>query len=209
MCRIELADSRPAELRLGRTAWGALLAALLAGCVQKMSDQPRYEPLEASTFFADGMASRPLVPGTVARGQLRTDEHFFTGRVDGELADRLPDRSLAERSLEELLLRGRERFNIFCSPCHDRVGTGQGMVVRRGFPQPPSYHSDRLRQAPIGYFFDVATNGFGRMPSYAVRVPTDDRWAIAAYIRALQKSQHAEVDSLPEEDREKLQQVTE
>lgn len=181
------------------SCWVALLTAAGPGCRQKMVDQPRYEPLEASSFFADGQASRPLVEGTVARGQLRLDDHFFTGKTNGEFVRAFP---LAVT--EEHLKRGQERFNIFCAPCHGRLGNGQGMVVRRGFPRPPSYHIDRLRDAPVGYLFDVITNGFGRMPDYADQIPPADRWKIAAYVRALQLSQHAPVTELPEEDRQKL-----
>jgi mono/diheme cytochrome c family protein len=189
-----------------RAAIAAGLFAALAGsgCVQNMSDQPRYEPLEASTLFEDGRASRPLVVGTVARGQLRVDEAFFTGKQNGTLLTALPERALAGRDAKAVLDRGRERFEIFCAVCHGRVGHGDGMVVRSGFPQPPSYHIDRLREAPPGHFFDVVTNGSGRMPSYAAQVPPADRWAIAAYIQALQLSQHAIVSDLPSEDRDAL-----
>jgi hypothetical protein len=165
-----------------------------------MHDQPRYEPLEPSTFFADGRSSRPLVEGTVARGSLRLDELLYTGKVDGELSETLP-----LPVTHELLERGRERYNIYCTPCHDHVGNGQGMIVQRGLRQPPSFHIERLRAAPIGHFFDVITNGYGAMANYAVEVATADRWAIAAYIRALQLSQHAEVAKLPEADRRHLQ----
>ncbi|MBI4528564.1 MAG: cytochrome c [Deltaproteobacteria bacterium] len=176
-----------------------LIASTIAACQQKMADQPRYEPLSRSTFFGDRRAARPLVEGTVARGQLRTDEHLYRGREGGLLADRFPfpvDRAV--------LLRGQERYDIFCSPCHDRVGNGQGMVVRRGFPAPPSYHTDRLRRSPVGHFFNVMTNGFGFMPDYAQQIPVEDRWAIVAYIRALQLSQHATVAEIPEEKRQEL-----
>ncbi len=172
---------------------------LLAGCKQKMADQPRYEPLARSTFFDDGRAARPLVEGTVARGQLRGDEHLYVGKEGGKPVDRFPSPvTLA------VLTRGQQRFNIFCSPCHDRVGTGQGMIVRRGYRAPPSFHIDRLRQAPAGYFFDVMTNGFGVMPDYAQQVQPEDRWAIVAYIRALQLSQHATLADVPEDQRHQL-----
>ncbi len=184
-----------------------------AGCGLDMADQPKLEPLEASDFFADGQASRPLVPGTVARGHLRVDKAFFEGKIDGKPIETFPQQAVAVRLglkgddpqvLLQILDRGQQRFNIFCAPCHDRTGHGQGMVVQRGFPAPPSYHSDRLRKAPIGHFFDVATNGFGRMPDYADQIPTADRWAIVAYVRALQLSQHAEVSELPSTDRDAL-----
>jgi cytochrome c len=167
-----------------------------------MHDQPRYEPLEASSFFADGRASRPLLPGTVARGQLRTDTHAYTGKVDGNLVETLP-----MPVTRALLERGRERYNIYCAPCHDRLGGGQGMVVQRGFRRPPSLHIDRLREAPIGHFYDVMSNGFGVMMDYAAQVPPADRWAIAAYIRVLQLSQHAQLTDVPEDIRRQLQSM--
>jgi Cytochrome C oxidase, cbb3-type, subunit III len=173
---------------------------VLTGCRQDMHDQPRYEPLEPSTFFADGRSSRPLVEGTVARGYLRLDELLYTGKANGE-----PSETLPFPVTRELLGRGQERYNIYCTPCHDHVGNGQGMIVQRGLRPPPSFHIERLRAAPIGHFFDVITNGYGAMANYAVEVATVDRWAIAAYIRALQLSQHAEVAELPEADRRHLQ----
>jgi Cytochrome C oxidase, cbb3-type, subunit III len=173
--------------------------AAFAGCQQKMADQPRYEPLGGSTFFGDDRAARPLVEGTVARGQLRSDEPFYTGKEGGKLVDTFPFAvTLA------VLGRGEQRFNIFCSPCHDRVGTGQGMIVRRGYRAPASFHMDRLRQEPVGYFFDVMTNGFGVMPDYAQQIRPEDRWAIVAYIRALQLSQHATLADVPEAQRQQL-----
>ena len=141
-----------------------VLLLLTAGCRQDMHDQPRYEAFEASDFFEDGRASRPLVEGTVAQGQLRLDEHLYTGKINGELAVALP-----VPLTRQLLERGQERFDIYCSPCHDRAGSGQGIVVRRGFRRPSSFHIDRLREAPIGYFFEVMTNGFGAMMDYAVQ----------------------------------------
>jgi mono/diheme cytochrome c family protein len=165
-----------------------------------MYDEPRFEPLEASTFFDDGTSARPLVPGTVARGDLREDDGFYQGKVDGKYVTTLPvDLD------EQLLLRGQERFNIYCSPCHGRVGDGNGMIVERGFRRPPSFVStDRLLNAPVGHFYDVMTNGFGAMPSYASRVAPRDRWAIVAYIRALQRSQNGVVDDVPPELRDKI-----
>ncbi|MDQ3827943.1 MAG: cytochrome c [Candidatus Tectomicrobia bacterium] len=173
---------------------------LLAGCRQDMHEQPSYEPLEPSNFFADGRSSRPLVEGTVARGYLRLDELLYTGKINGELSGVLPF-----AVTRELLGRGQERYNIYCTPCHDHVGNGQGMIVQRGLRPPPSFHIDRLRVAPVGHFFDVITNGYGAMANYAVEVAPADRWAIAAYIRALQLSQHAAVAELPEADRRHLQ----
>ena len=172
---------------------------LLTACRQEMADQPRYEPLVRSTFFEDGRAARPLVEGTVARGELRGDELLYAGKEGGKPADLFPfPVTLA------VLTRGQQRYNIFCSPCHDRVGTGQGMIVRRGYRAPASFHMDRLRQAPAGYFFDVISNGFGVMPDYAQQVHPEDRWAIVAYIRALQLSQHATLADVPEGQRQQL-----
>lgn len=171
-----------------------------SGCRQKMADQPRYEPLGRSTFFGDERAARPLVEGTVARDQLRIDEHLYQGKQQGKLVDTFPfPVTLA------VLSRGRERYNIFCSPCHDRLGTGQGMIVRRGYRAPPSMHIERLRQAPAGHFFDVMTNGFGVMPDYTQQIRPQDRWAIAAYIRALQFSQHATVADVPVDQRQQIE----
>jgi cytochrome c553 len=169
-----------------------------------MHDQPRYEPLEASAFHADGLSARSLVPGTVPRGGLREDTHLYTGRIGDDLAADLP-MPLTSR----LLARGRERFKIYCTPCHGALGNGQGMVVQRGFPAPRSLHDDRLRGEPVGYFYDVMTNGFGRMQDYSAQVPVEDRWAIAAYIRALQLSQGAPVELLSAEDHQKLSEVME
>ena len=173
---------------------------LIAGCRQDMHDQPRYEPLEFSDFFDDGRASRPLVEGTVAQGQLQLDTLLYTGRIAGELADTLPF-----PLTRELLARGQERYNIYCSPCHDRVGTGQGIVVRRGFRRPSSFHSDRLREMPMGYYFEVVSQGFGVMMDYAAQVTPHDRWAIVAYIRALQLSQQATLADVPMAERQHLQ----
>jgi mono/diheme cytochrome c family protein len=179
---------------------GAVAVSLaLAGCRQDMHDAPRYEPLEASTFFANGQASRMLVANTVPRGLLRADTHLNEGRVDGQVATTFP-----MAITPAVMQRGQERFNVFCSPCHGRTGSGNGMVVQRGFRAPPSYHEDRLRNAPVGYFFDVMTNGFGAMQDYASQVPVADRWAIAAYIRALQLSQRATLADVPADRRAEL-----
>ena len=182
--------------RLGVLAAVVVTSIVAGACRQDMHDNPRYEPLEASTFFTDGRSERDPVPHTVARGTLRHDEQLYTGLIGGQLADTLP-----VPPTTALLARGRERFNVFCSPCHGRIGTGDGMVVRRGFRRPPTFHSDRLRSAPVGYFFDVITHGFGAMQDYATQVPVADRWAIAAYIRALQISQHASVEDVPADKR--------
>jgi hypothetical protein len=169
------------------------------GCNQMMNDEPRYKPLAASEFFQDGQSARPQVVGTVARGHLRLDQPFYAGKSGGVLVNSFPIPLNTE-----LLARGRERFDIFCSPCHGRLGNADGVVVERGFRSPPSYHIDRLRNAPVGHFVDVMTNGFGAMSSYASRVPPADRWAIAAYIRALQLSQHATLSDAPADARQKL-----
>ena len=174
-------------------------ALLLTACRQDMHDQPRYEPLMASDFFADGMASRGVVEGTVARGQLTTDDHFFQGRTGKEQVTTFPF-AVTKADFE----RGRQRYNIYCTPCHGALGDGEGMVVQRGFRHPPSLHIDRLRDAPVGHYFDVISNGFGAMPSYASRIHVRDRWAIIAYVRALQYSQNAKVGDLTAEERAKL-----
>ena len=164
-----------------------------------MHDQPKYIPLRQSSFFADQRSARPLVAGTVPRGQLRDDPLLYTGKINGADATVFPfpiD--------DKVMARGHERFDIFCSPCHGRTGQGDGMVVRRGYRHPPTYHQDRLRDAPVGHFFDVMTNGFGAMPDYAAQVSPEDRWAIAAYIRALQLSEHASMNDLPPEERAKV-----
>lgn len=175
-------------------------AAALAGCRQDMHQAPRYDPLEQSDFFADQRASRPLVEGTVARGHLRADKAFYTGKApDGAFLARVP-----VPVTREVLLRGQERFNIYCSPCHAATGEGNGMIVQRGFKAPPSFHVDRLRQERDGYFFDVMTNGFGVMQDYAAQLKPEDRWAVVAYLRALQFSRQATVADVPEAEREQL-----
>jgi hypothetical protein len=158
----------------------------LAGCRNDMHVQPKYLPLRHSDFFEDGRTSRTPPTGTIARGQLRDDTYLFTGMVNGQPGNEMPF-----PATREVLERGRERFDIYCTPCHSRVGDGNGMIVQRGFRRPPSFHEPRLRQAPLGHFYDVMTNGFGAMPDYAAQVNTRDRWAIASYIRALQFSQSA------------------
>ncbi len=168
-----------------------------------MAETGREKPLDRSAFFDDERAARPLAPGTVARGQLRADTVFYTGRDRDGLVDQMP-----VPLTKELLARGRDRFDIFCSPCHGRVGTSEGAVTKRGMRQPPSYHIQRLREAPLGHFFDVMTNGFGIMPDYAGQVPPGDRWAIAAYIRALQVSQAIPAAELAGDERTKLDAPT-
>jgi mono/diheme cytochrome c family protein len=181
--------------------WVAILIACLfaAGCRQDMHDAPRYEAYEASTTFADGRASRTAPTGTVARGWLREDDALYTGKVNGQLVDNVPF-AVSHADLK----RGQERFNIYCSPCHGRLGDGNGMVVQRGLRQAASYHNDRLRQERIGYFFDVITNGFGAMQGYAEQVPVRDRWLIASYVRVLQYSQNAPVSDVPADRRAEL-----
>ncbi len=173
--------------------------ALLTACRQDMHDQPRFEPLEHNTFFANQRASRPLVEGTVARGFLREDDHFYRGQVDGGLVTTFPFEITAE-----VLRRGQERYNIFCTPCHDKSGTGHGMIVERGFRPPPSFHIDRLRELPVGHMYDVITNGLGAMYSYAERISPKDRWAIVAYLRTLQLSHNLTVEDIPEAAHQEL-----
>ena len=184
-----------------RTAALALLSLALVGCRQDMHDAPRYEPLEASTLFIDGRSSRMLVPNTVARGMLREDEHLFQGTIGGQLTDTFPVPVTADT-----LARGRERFNVFCAPCHGRTGMGNGMIVQRGFRAPSSFHDERLRTAPVGYYVNVQTNGFGAMSDYSAQVVPADRWAIAAYMRVLQLSQRAVVEDVPADRRGELDQ---
>jgi hypothetical protein len=167
-----------------------------------MHDQPRFEALESSDFFDDGRSARPPVRGTVARGSLRQNDHLYSGRVNGELVETLPYDLNRER-----LERGHERFDIYCTPCHGGLGNGEGMIVQRGFRRPPSFHEDRLREMPIGHFYDVISNGFGTMKDYSSRIPAEDRWAIAAYIRALQLSQNATIEDVPPAERQRLEEI--
>ena len=166
-------------------------------CRQDMQDQPKYKPLAPSRFFSDGKSARQLVEGTAP--------YIPEGKATPPITDLSKMTTLPFALTPQVMDRGQERFNIYCSPCHGRLGYGNGMVVQRGFRAPPSYHIDRLRQAPLGHFYDVMTNGFGAMSSYADKVAPDDRWAVAAYIRALQLSQHATINEAPPEERAKLQ----
>lgn len=193
LCESKMMLRNPDKIRLPLLL---LAAALLAvGCRQDMQDQPRLEAFETSDFFSNGMANQAPPAGTVARGLLKDDSHFWFGRDDsGQLVSELPA-SLSWNM--ELLLRGQERYDIFCSPCHDTTGAGRGMIVRRGFKQPQPLWEDRLVDLPLGYFYDVATHGFGIMPAYRTQVPEEDRWAITAYIRVLQASQGRQLDDLP------------
>jgi mono/diheme cytochrome c family protein len=187
-------------------AW-ALAAALLtaaawgAGCRQDMHDQPKLEAYERSDFFNDGRAMREIPEHTVARGQLFDDELLYTGKVNGQPSEELPF-----PATRELLARGRDRYNVYCTPCHGQTGMGNGMVVQRGYRPPPSLHAEPQRSRPLGYYFDVMTNGFGAMPDYRAQVTPEDRWAIAAYLRALQLSQRASVDDVPADRRGELDQ---
>ena len=167
-----------------------------------MHDQPKFIPLRESTFFTDERSARPIVAGTVARGHLQEDTLLYTGKTNGKDSDVFPYAIDAKA-----MARGQERFNIYCSPCHGRTGRGDGMIVRRGYRRPPTFHQDRLRDAPVGHFFDVITNGFGAMPDYAAQVRPEDRWAIIAYLRALQLSEHATLADVPAADRSRLDQA--
>ena len=209
-------DTTNASAMTGR-ALLCLFCLVLGGCNEAdMVVQPKYKPLQASAFFADGRSSRPIEPGTIARGELTLNTAFGTGTTDdGKLVGNIPlkgfdpletlgvDESRAAR--KAALLRGRERFNIFCAPCHARTGDGDGIIVQRGFTKPPSLHEPRLREAPVGHFFHVMTHGFGAMYSYASRIPAGDRWAIVAYIRALQLSRNAALTDVPAEERAALE----
>ena len=171
-----------------------------SGCRQDMHDQPKYVPMRESTFFPDARSARPIVEGTVARGQLQEDALLYTGKVNGADTTVFPFRVDGA-----VMARGRERFDIFCAPCHGRTGQGDGMVVRRGYRRPPTIHQDRLRDAPAGHFFDVITNGFGAMPEYVTQIRAEDRWAIVAYVRALQLSGRATLADVPPSERDKIQ----
>jgi mono/diheme cytochrome c family protein len=177
------------------------LALALGACRQDMHDQPRYKPLAATQFFGDGRSARPEIEGTVARGELRIDRARYTGKDENNKElDAFPF-EITRADLQ----RGQERFNIYCSPCHSRMGDGNGMIVRRGYRRAGDYHTEKLRNAPAGHFFDVITNGYGAMPSYASRVAPDDRWRITAYIRALQLSQNARPEDVPADHRRDLE----
>lgn len=192
---------------LSYARWRALSAAIvlgllvaLSGCGRNMSEQPRAEPLEGSRFFADGSTARVAPEGTLSRERGAVDPGFYTGQGPDGLATELPVEASAE-----LLQRGQERYNIYCAPCHNYNGDGRGMIVQKGFPQPTSFQAQRLLDAPVGHFVNAMANGFGRMFSYADRVPAEDRWAIAGYIKALQLSQNAYADDLPEDVLSELQ----
>ncbi|MBI3653484.1 MAG: cytochrome c [Acidobacteria bacterium] len=191
------------------------LAFLASACREDMQNQPKYKPYRPGAFFKDGQSGRQLIDGTVARGHLNDDPLFYTGKIpetgnQSQSQGAMPSEfkgftaTFPIEVTAATLTRGQERFNIYCAVCHDRTGTGNGMVVQRGYKKPPSFHSDRLRQAPVGYFFDVITNGFGAMPDYAAQIQARDRWAIVAYLRALQLSENTNVNTLSPDERKKL-----
>lgn len=185
----------------GRARVALLVAALAGGaCRQDMHDQPKYTALEASTFFADGRSARLPLEGTVARGQLRDDAHLYEG-----LVEETPAASFPFPVDEAVMARGQDMFNAFCAPCHGLTGAGNGMVVQRGFTAPPPLSADYLRGMPPGYFFAVITNGIGAMPDHASQIRPADRWAIVAYLQALQLSAGATLDDVPPADRGRLQ----
>jgi hypothetical protein len=175
------------------------MAASLVACRQDMHDQPKFKGYRKTSFFSDKRSVRPVIEDTVARGQLRSDDRFYTGKEDGK-----PLVDLPVPVTKALLSRGRERYDIFCAPCHDLTGAGLGTVVRRGLRRPNSFHVDRLRESPAGYFYDVMSNGFGSMSDYSAQIEPGDRWAIVAYIRALQLSQRAALSDVPESERARL-----
>lgn len=187
-----------------RRWWGVVAGALaltaLAGCRQDMHDQPRFKPYAETDFFGDRRSARAPVDGTVARGHLNEDEGYHTGFDGSAFVGEFPASVDAA-----VLARGQERYNIYCSPCHDSVGYGRGMIVQRGYKQPQSFHSERARALPPGYYVHAITRGFGQMPAYASQVAVADRWAIAAYIRALQLSQHATLADVPAAERGNLE----
>ena len=201
-CRIRPISQFPPLERLRRIVLMALAMLTTAACTQNMANQPRYDPLEASDFFPDSSSARPLPIGTISRDYVMKTEFGETGMIGGKPADRFPFPITAE-----VMRRGQQRYNIYCSPCHDYVGTGNGMAARRGFRRmPASFHTEDMRMSPPGHFFDVMTNGFGSMPPYANQIAARDRWAITAYIRALQLSQWTTLDSVPEDERRRLEQ---
>jgi mono/diheme cytochrome c family protein len=189
-----------------------VLGLVLSGCRQDMQNQPKFIPLRSSEFFPDRRSARYPVDGTVPRledarldsEQLDPNSYFLTGRHGATLGNELPFQIHSGEQMRELLARGQERYGIYCTPCHSLVGDGLGMIVQRGYKRPPSLHEDRLRNAPLGHFFDVMSNGFGAMPDYAAQIKPEDRWAIAAYIRALQLSQHATQADVAADQRDKL-----
>lgn len=204
-----------------RTESLLLACALTAGlsCRQDMHDQLKMEPLEETPFFDDGRASRHPVEGTIPRGHLKSDRHLHFGRAALDTLEEIPDgpddgtagelvNTLPYAVTKDMLTRGRQRYDIYCAPCHAKTGNGDGMVVRRGFSRPPSLHSEKIRTAKLGHLYDVIRRGLGAMPGYAPQISVHDRWAIVAYIRALQLSQAATIDDVPEAERAKLAGAT-
>jgi mono/diheme cytochrome c family protein len=219
--------------RSAQFCWAFFAALVALGCQQQMADQPSYKPLDASEFFPNGQSARPLVAGTVARGHLDIDWHLYTGRIppsDEQIAQGKAGIAKAktkeERQAADELLRGKfvdsfpfpvtldvlqhgyHRFMIYCVVCHDPLGTGRGKIVQRGYTQPPSYHIPRLREVPVGHIFAVISEGYGSMPSYGEQIPVRDRWAVAAYVRALQLSQHFPTDRLTPAMKAQLKQTS-
>jgi mono/diheme cytochrome c family protein len=189
--RLPARQSQPGVLSKLTTLLAALC--LMSACRLDMQVQPRQNPLSRSDFYADQRSERPPVEGTVARGQLHDDAYFYTGKINNNPGDVMPF-----QVTKEVLERGRERYNIFCAPCHSRTGDGNGFIPSRGFARkPPSFHTERLQKSPVGYFYDVMTEGFGIMPDYASQITPRDRWDIVAYVRALQLSQNANMADVP------------
>ncbi len=176
-----------------------VLLSFCSACRQDMQDQPKYKPLGQNRFFSDGRDSRPIPANTIARDELNATDPYHTGMSGGVFLDNIPSAVDIK-----LLNRGHDRYEIFCSPCHGRLGDGNGMVAQRGVRAPADFHTDRLRSVPPGYIFQVITNGYGGMGDYGDQVPVDDRWAIVAYIRALQLSRDAPVNDLPADARAQL-----
>jgi cytochrome c553 len=196
MARLRGCNIRGQRPRLQAGLFALAAMVLLSGCElrQAMYDQPKLLPLQESDFFADGMASRHPVEHTIARGYLQDDPHLYDGMVDGAMAETFP----FEITME-VMNRGQERYNIFCATCHDRSGYGNGIIVQRGFKRPTAFHEQRLVESPVGYFYQVVKNGFGVMNGYADQIPVSDRWAIVAYVRALQYSQTATLEDVPDD----------
>ncbi|HEX9924040.1 MAG TPA: cytochrome c [Anaerolineae bacterium] len=178
-----------------KAGWLIVFVSLVTGCALDMRDQARYESFEESTFFEDGQSARLPVEDTVARSQLKTDTHLYTGQLNNDFAPTFPFTITLE-----VLERGQEQYNIFCVPCHGLAGDGQGIIVEYGLREPPSFHMDELRERPPGYYFDLITRGTRVMPSYADRIAPEDRWAIVSYIRALQLSQNADLSQVPPQE---------
>ena len=180
------------QARVPVVLFGSLTILMALGCRQDMHNQPKFTPQRGTEFYADGRSARPQVENTVARGQLHQDRYFYTGMIDGKPGDAWPFPITSE-----IMQRGQERYNVFCSPCHSRVGNGIGMIVQRGYRPAGNFHTPRMQAEPLGHFFDVISNGYGAMPDYAAQLTPADRWAVVAYIRALQLSQNARKSDVP------------